>query len=135
MTNEGCWYYSGKVEKIVDGDTMDVMIDLGFHIYKHQRIRLHQIDTPEMNSRVVDERKAARRAKDRLIELCPIGSDIIIYVHKLTGKSGRCIATAYCDIQTDKGMQNIPVQNVLIHENLGVFKNYDRRPSSVSKVS
>lgn len=133
MKSKGCWYYKGKVAKIVDGDTMDVMVDLGFHTFKYQRLRLHQIDTPEMNSRNIEERKAARRAKDRLAELCPIDSDTIIYVHKLTGKYGRCIATVYCEIKIDNNLELIPVQNILIDEGLGIFKDYDKRTSSISK--
>ena len=36
-----------EVTKVVDGDTIDVVIDLGFDIYKHERVRIAGIDTPE----------------------------------------------------------------------------------------
>lgn len=42
------YQYKAKILKIVDGDTFDVDIDLGFHIHIHERVRLLNVDTPEM---------------------------------------------------------------------------------------
>jgi micrococcal nuclease len=39
--------YVADVTQVVDGDTIDVSVDLGFHTYRHERIRLYGIDTPE----------------------------------------------------------------------------------------
>ena len=50
--------YNCKIRKIVDGDTVDVDIDLGFGIiYANQRIRLYGIDTPECRTRDLEEKK------------------------------------------------------------------------------
>ena len=45
-----------EVTKVVDGDTIDVVIDLGFDIYKHERVRIAGIDTPEMRTRDLEEK-------------------------------------------------------------------------------
>jgi micrococcal nuclease len=55
--------YQAKVYNVVDGDTVDVLVDLGFKIYSKQRIRLARIDTPERGQEGYD------KAKDRLKEL------------------------------------------------------------------
>jgi len=47
--------YNCKVEKIVDGDTIDVVLDLGFDILYKSRVRLYGIDTPESRTRNLDE--------------------------------------------------------------------------------
>jgi micrococcal nuclease len=51
------------VVKFVDGDTLDVIIDLGFHITRKERIRLADIDVPELNSSNEAERKISSDAK------------------------------------------------------------------------
>lgn len=42
------WTYNAEIVRVVDGDTYDAFIDLGFYIYHKVRIRLHLIDTPEI---------------------------------------------------------------------------------------
>ena len=44
------------IVKVVDGDTIDVVIDLGFDIYKHERVRIAGIDTPEKRTRDLEEK-------------------------------------------------------------------------------
>ena len=56
--------YRCKVVKIVDGDTVDVDIDLGFGVWlKKERIRMFGIDTPESRTRDLDEKKYGLMAK------------------------------------------------------------------------
>ena len=45
-----------EIKKVVDGDTIDVVIDLGFDIYKHERVRIAGIDTPENRTRDLEEK-------------------------------------------------------------------------------
>ena len=45
------------ITKVVDGDTIDVVIDLGFDIYKHERVRIAGIDTPEKRTRDLEDKK------------------------------------------------------------------------------
>ena len=50
--------YKCKMVKVVDGDTIDVDIDLGFGVWmRNQRIRMHGIDTPESRTRDLEEKK------------------------------------------------------------------------------
>ena len=50
-------YRVKKVTKIVDGDTIDVLLDMGFDILYQQRVRLFGIDTPESRTRDLEEKK------------------------------------------------------------------------------
>ena len=65
------FYYNCTLDRVVDGDTIDVNIDLGFDIVlTKQRVRLAGIDTPESRTRNLAEKALGLKAKDRLIELC-----------------------------------------------------------------
>jgi len=55
--------YSAKVERWVDGDTVDLDIDLGFDIRYNQRVRLYGINTPETRTRNLEEKKKGLEAK------------------------------------------------------------------------
>jgi len=84
------YYYRCEVVKIVDGDTMDVDIDLGFKVtLRKQRLRLAGIDTPESRTRNKAEKILGLAAKERLKALC--GSEV--YIQSLgVGKFGRILA-------------------------------------------
>lgn len=87
--------YYCDVDRIVDGDTLDVHIDLGYSVklYK-QRVRLIGIDTPESRTRDLEEKKLGLAAKERLKELC--GDKIILRSHG-KGKYGRILGEIYTE--------------------------------------
>jgi micrococcal nuclease len=58
--------YEAKVVRVVDGDTIDALIDLGFDIHKKIRIRMVGINTPESRTRDLEEKKLGLAAKARL---------------------------------------------------------------------
>ena len=63
--------YNAILERVIDGDTIDVTLDLGFNVFlKKQRCRLAGIDTPESRTRDLAEKKLGLEAKARLTELC-----------------------------------------------------------------
>ena len=65
------YYYNCTLVRVIDGDTIDVDIDLGFNIIlAKRRIRLMGIDTPESRTRNLEEKTLGLKAKDRLKELC-----------------------------------------------------------------
>ena len=67
--------YKCKILRVVDGDTVDVDIDLGFGVWMHkERVRMMGIDTPESRTRDKVEKAFGIASKDRLKELLPIGS-------------------------------------------------------------
>jgi micrococcal nuclease len=65
------YHYKAKLVRVIDGDTIDVDIDLGFDVWlKRQRIRLAGIDAPESRTRNKAEKVLGLAAKARLTELC-----------------------------------------------------------------
>ena len=89
------YVYKATIERVVDGDTIDVTLDLGFDVRLHkQRCRLAGIDTPESRTRDLAEKKLGLAAKDRLIELC-VGSITIKSFGK--GKYGRILAIPFTE--------------------------------------
>ena len=67
--------YKCKILRVVDGDTVDVDIDLGFGVWMHkERVRVNGIDTPESRTRDLEEKAFGLAAKERVKELLPIGS-------------------------------------------------------------
>lgn len=89
--------YTGEIINVVDGDTVDAKIDLGFQIYWHTRLRLNGINTPELHSGSADEHAAAVKAKDRLAELV-LGKTAAVKTFKdKTEKYGRYLAELVVD--------------------------------------
>ena len=65
------FYYNATLVRVIDGDTIDVDIDLGFSVWLNkQRVRLAGIDTPESRTRNKEEQVLGLAAKERLKELC-----------------------------------------------------------------
>lgn len=85
--------YRCKVVHIVDGDTVDVDIDLGFGVWMHkERVRLFGIDTPESRTRDLEEKKYGLAAKDFITNMLDDSGGIILKTHKDgTGKFGRIL--------------------------------------------
>ena len=88
--------YKATIRRVVDGDTVDVTLDLGFNIMYNIRIRLLGIDTPESRTRDLEEKKRGLAAKDRVKELCPVGSSVILKTTKDgRGKFGRILGEIF----------------------------------------
>ena len=92
-------YRVKKVLKIVDGDTIDVDIDLGFDISYTQRVRLAGIDTPESRTKDLKEKTLGLEVKDRLKKAIDAAKDVIIVTEKpdSTEKYGRILGWVYLD--------------------------------------
>ena len=88
--------YRATIRRVVDGDTVDITLDLGFDILYNNRIRLLGIDTPESRTRDLEEKKLGLAAKDRVKELCPVGSTVTVKTTKDgRGKFGRILGEIY----------------------------------------
>ena len=85
--------YRCKIVKIIDGDTVDVDIDLGFGVWMHkERIRLYGIATPESRTRDLDEKKYGLIAKGWIEKFMPVGSMQTLITQKdKSGKFGRIL--------------------------------------------
>ena len=92
-------YRVNKVTKVIDGDTIDVIIDLGFDIMYKSRVRLFGIDTPESRTRDLVEKKYGLMSKDFLKDKLKNAEKIVIKTHKgeETGKFGRILGEIFCD--------------------------------------
>ena len=87
--------YNCEVKRIVDGDTVDVVIDLGFDIHYSSRVRLYGIDTPESRTRNKDEKVRGLMSKEYLIDALSKGQ-VVIKTHKdKKGKFGRVLGEMY----------------------------------------
>ncbi len=82
--------YTAKVNRVIDGDTIDATVDLGFSISITERFRLFGIDAPEPHSSNENERILAKRSTERLRELVE-GCTVTIKTHK-PDKYGRWLA-------------------------------------------
>ena len=82
--------YKVRIVKVVDGDTVDVDIDLGFDVWlKNQRVRLYGIDTPESRTRDLEEKKYGKAATAYLTEKLKIGTPVLRSYG--SGKFGRIL--------------------------------------------
>mgnify|MGYP001259803157 CR=1 FL=1 len=93
--------YEYRVEniKVIDGDTVDVDIDLGFGVWmKKQRIRLYNIDTPESRTKDKVEKVFGLASKKRLEDILSMSDDIILRsVQDARGKFGRILGDFIID--------------------------------------
>ncbi len=104
--------YKCEVKRVVDGDTVDVIIDLGFSIHFSTRVRLYGIDTPESRTRDKDEKVRGLLSKDYLKEWLDQGGVIIRTYRDKKGKFGRVLGEMVV------GGRNINL--LMVEENLAV---------------
>ena len=87
--------YNAKVIRVVDGDTIDAKVDLGFSTFKKVRIRMHGINAPESRTRNLEEKKKGLAAKARLIEMLEENENHFILISHGVGKFGRCLGEIF----------------------------------------
>lgn len=109
-------YRIKEVVRVIDGDTVDVMIDLGFYLTARKRIRFLSIDTYEIRGGTDETKALGKAAKARLIELLAT-SDAKIYIKTQmddTGKYGRLLGRLYVIRNSDGFI--IDINHVLLEE-------------------
>ena len=91
--------YACKVERVVDGDTVDVVLDLGFDILYKSRVRLYGIDTPESRTRNKDEKARGKMAAAFLEDAINNGKRVVIQtkLKDSRGKFGRVLGDVVVD--------------------------------------
>ena len=102
--------YNATVVKIVDGDTVDALIDVGFSIMTKKRIRFRGINTPESRTRDVEEKINGLAAKDRVVQLLSENDNKFILKSYGVGKYGRCLGELFVDAHEES------INQVLINE-------------------
>lgn len=95
-------YYVRKVENVVDGDTIDVLIDLGFDILFASRVRLAGIDTPESRTKDLAEKALGLEAKEYLKKALKDAKSVVIKTEKMNSseKYGRILGWIYVNGDT-----------------------------------
>jgi micrococcal nuclease len=96
-------YYVRKVENVVDGDTIDVLIDLGFDILFQSRVRLAGIDTPESRTKDLAEKALGLESKEYLKKQLKDAKSVVIKTEKMDSseKYGRILGWLYINNDTE----------------------------------
>ena len=119
--------YKDKLDRVIDGDTIDANIDLGFDITIHKRIRLTGIDTPESRTRDLEEKARGLASKARLIEL--LGDGDFILESREVGKFGRVLGTIYTIAE-----ESININDTLVEEGYAVEYHGGKKKKKVEEV-
>jgi micrococcal nuclease len=95
-------YFVKEVKNVVDGDTIDVVIDLGFDILFASRVRLAGIDTPESRTKDLDEKALGLEAKEYLKKALKDAKSVVIKTEKMDSseKYGRILGWVYINGDT-----------------------------------
>lgn len=115
------YQYKAKIERVVDGDTIDVVIDLGFKITTNQRIRFAGVNTPEtLNVKKDSEEYAKGMKAKRFAEqrLRANNNEIMIETDKYTGKYGRYIGTIFL------ADNSVSPNDELVEKGLALYAKY-----------
>ena len=107
--------YNAKLIRVVDGDTIEALIDLGFQITIKKMIRLSDIDAPETRTSLKEEKRAGLKAKKRLEGLLRASDGQFELISHGWGKFGRCIGEIFINNQS--------INELLITE--GLVKRYE----------
>ena len=99
--------------KVVDGDTIDAEIDLGFDVSVKKRIRFMGINTPESRTRDLEEKARGLAAKDRVKHLLEGCNNITLKSHGV-GKYGRCLGELFIDTVDGKECLTLESINELL---------------------
>ena len=105
-------YYVRKVENVVDGDTIDVLIDLGFDILFQSRVRLAGIDTPESRTKDLKEKALGLESKEYLKKALKDAKSVVIKTEKMDSseKYGRILGWVYINGDT------VSINDVMIND-------------------
>lgn len=113
--------YNAEVLRVVDGDTIDVLIDLGFSTHRKIRVRLYGINAPESRTRDLAEKKLGLAAKERLINILEEQDNKVILESHGVGKYGRCLGELFYNKDLPEGGYiRTSINNQLVIEGHGV---------------
>ncbi len=105
------YIYNAELIRVVDGDTADALVDLGFDTWKKVRIRFFGIDAYESRTKDLEEKKKGIKAKERVIEVLKENDNKFLLKSRGVGKYGRCLGEIYV-----KTLGDVSLQNLLINE-------------------
>ena len=105
--------YKIKLDRVIDGDTVDAYIDLGFDVSVKKRIRFLGINTPESRTRDLEEKAKGLAAKDRVKCLLESCDSIELKSHGV-GKYDRCLGELFIDVLDGKECLTLESVNELL---------------------
>ena len=117
------YIYKIKVTRVVDGDTIDAEIDLGFDLKLNKRIRLYGINTPETRTRDKEEKKRGLAAKKFLQQIVDEQEGVLFLKSLDQGKVGRCIGVLFERDFDDQSINDVLVQEGHAVEYFGGKRN------------
>ena len=123
--------YNAVLDRVVDGDTIDVTIDLGFHTHIKTRVRMEGMNAPESRTRNLEEKERGLAAKARLQEIIEYNKNHCILKVSGLGKYGRALATVFVEnlspVSKENSITLIDVNKQLIKEGHAVEYNGGKR--------
>ena len=119
--------YKCTINRVVDGDTVDATLDLGFSVLYKSRVRLFGIDTPESRTRNKDEKARGKLAAKFLSDAIKKADTVIIRteLRDSRGKFGRVLGTIVCD--------GVDINNAMV-ENYMAAKYFGQNKTAVEAV-
>lgn len=116
------YWYKARCDRVIDGDTIKLTLDLGLETYRKERIRLYGINTPEIFGVKKESEEYARgiNAKNRVEEVLKDKDFWVFTIKDKQGKYGRYLAEIYVIINDQLKCLN----KVLVEEGLAEQKNY-----------
>ena len=111
--------YNAKLIRVINGDTLDLEIDLGFDLNIKQRLKLYGVDTPDSRSSDLVVKQKGLDAKQRLMDLLPKQFEVTTILNK-RGKYGRILGTI--KIQDEKNNE-ININELLVDEGHAIRYN------------
>jgi endonuclease YncB( thermonuclease family) len=105
------FWYACTVERVIDADTIQATVDLGFHISMAQRFRLYGINAYETNDTNPEKRELARRGRDYVQEALissAAGAEVVLQTHMdRQEKFGRFLAVVFYRPRGESGWRNL----------------------------
>jgi micrococcal nuclease len=101
--------YNIKLLRVIDGDTIDAEIDLGFDVSVKKRVRFLGVNAPESRTRDLEEKAKGLAAKDRVKQLLEGAKTIQLNSHGV-GKYGRCLGELHIDVVD--GQEKVTLESV-----------------------
>ena len=93
--SEAAWRYNAQLIRVVDGDTVDAMVDLGFSTHRKLRIRFDGIDAPESRTRDAEEKVLGKAATARVVEILDAEDGAFVVRSHGVEKFGRCLGELF----------------------------------------
>ena len=122
--------YKATLDRVIDGDTIDVNIDLGFDISVNKRVRFAGINTPESRTRDLEEKERGLAAKARVQSILD-ENDTFTLESKEIGKYGRVLGEIYVDtVDNSDSFTMVSLNKLLITEGHAVEYHGGKREKS-----